>query len=156
MATAHAAHLSRTSLVLILLFASGLGACAPVRPITTPTRADASVFLFSYFVDNGQDGLHLATSEDGIRFAALGGGKSYLTPTLGGKLMRDPSVVFGPDGVFHMVWTTGWWDHGIGLAHSKDLVTWSEQRWLPVMEHEPKVLNCWPRRSSTTRPRGNT
>jgi beta-xylosidase len=143
MAAAHLAHLSRTRNVLILFFAIGIAGCAPVRRAAAPTPSAKSVFLFSYFVDNGQDGLHLATSDDGLKFTALGGGRSYLTPTLGGKLMRDPSVVLGPDGVFHMVWTTGWWDHGIGLAHSKDLVTWSEQTWLPVMEHEPKVLNCW-------------
>jgi beta-xylosidase len=42
-----------------------------------------------------------------------------------------------------MVWTTGWWDKGIGLAHSKDLVTWSKQEWIPVMAHEPDARNCW-------------
>ncbi len=101
------------------------------------------VYLFSYFVGNGQDGLHLASSEDGLRFSALGGGRSFLAPTLGGKLIRDPSIVAGPDGAYHLVWTTGWWDRGIGIAHSKDLVTWSAQEWLPVMEGEPTALNCW-------------
>jgi beta-xylosidase len=57
--------------------------------------------------------------------------------------MRDPSIVEGPDGSFHLVWTTGWWDKGIGIAHSRDLVSWSAQRWLPVMEHEPLARNCW-------------
>ena len=101
------------------------------------------VYLFSYFVGNGEDGLHLASSDDGLRFEAVGGGRSFLSPTLGGKLMRDPSIVVGPDGAYHLVWTTGWWDRGIGIAHSKDLVNWSPQEWLPVMEAEPAALNCW-------------
>ena len=57
--------------------------------------------------------------------------------------MRDPSVVQDPNGVFHMVWTTGWWDNGIGIAHSKDLINWSKQTYLPVMKHEPTAKNCW-------------
>lgn len=100
-------------------------------------------FLFSYFTRNGEDGLHLAHSRDGLRWTALNGGRSFLQPAVGSKLMRDPSILRGPDGVFHLVWTTGWWDSGIGLAHSRDLVTWSDQQVVPVMEHEPTALNCW-------------
>jgi beta-xylosidase len=59
------------------------------------------------------------------------------------KLMRDPCVVQGPDGVFHMVWTTGWRGQDIGVAHSKDLIRWSEQKAVPVMAHEPGAINCW-------------
>jgi beta-xylosidase len=57
--------------------------------------------------------------------------------------MRDPCIARGPDGTFHMVWTTGWWEKGVGLAHSADLVTWSKQEWVPVMEAEPAALNSW-------------
>jgi beta-xylosidase len=57
--------------------------------------------------------------------------------------MRDPSICAGPDGTFHMVWTTGWGDKGIGIAHSKDLIDWSEQTFLEVMKHEPDAMNCW-------------
>ena len=57
--------------------------------------------------------------------------------------MRDPCIVRGPDGTFHMVWTTGWWDRGIGIAHSKDLAAWSPQAFLPVMAQEPTALNAW-------------
>ena len=55
--------------------------------------------------------------------------RSLLTPAVDkDRLMRDPSIVRGPDGVFHMVWTTGWHDQGIGVAHSTDLIEWSEQK----------------------------
>ena len=57
-----------------------------------------SVYLFSYFTDNGQDGLHLAYSHDGLTWEALDGGNSFLTPMVGkDKLMRDPSIVQDED-----------------------------------------------------------
>lgn len=102
------------------------------------------VYLFSYFVDNGQDGLHLAYSTDGLKWTPLNDGKSYLTPTVGkDKLMRDPCILQGKDGLFHMVWTSGWWDKQIGYASSPDLIHWSEQKGIPVMEHEQTAKNCW-------------
>lgn len=111
------------------------------------TEADADPptehFLFSSFRGNGEDGLHLAHSTDGLSWTALRDNRPLLTPSIGGKLMRDPCICQGPDGTFHLVWTTGWFDRGIGIAHSKDLIHWSEQRWLPVMEHEPLARNCW-------------
>jgi hypothetical protein len=100
-------------------------------------------WVFSYFLDNGQDGLHLAYSRDGLAWTPIAGGRPVLAPTVGGKLVRDPCVMLGPDGVFHAVWTTGWWEQGIGIAHSRDLVTWTEAAFLPVMVHERKALNAW-------------
>ncbi|MCF0198754.1 MAG: glycoside hydrolase family 97 catalytic domain-containing protein [Bacteroidaceae bacterium] len=101
------------------------------------------VYLFSYFVGE-RDGLHLAYSYDGLTWTALNNNQSFLTPVVGtDRLMRDPSIVQGPDGTFHMVWTSSWHDRIIGYASSKDLVNWSEQRAIPVMEHETEALNCW-------------
>lgn len=105
--------------------------------------AEETGYLFSYFTGNGEDGLHLAWSKDGLQWDALKGGASFLTPTVGGKLMRDPCVLQGPDGTFHMVWTDSWKGTTIGYASSKDLVTWSEQKSLPVMKDEPTTRNCW-------------
>src|SRR5690606_31914903 len=91
------------------------------------------VYLYSYFTGNGDDGLHLAYSNDGYSWEALNDGKSLLTPTAGGdKLMRDPCIIRGGDGLFHMVWTVSWNEKGIGYANSKDLVHWSEQQFIPV------------------------
>jgi len=102
------------------------------------------VFLFSYFVGNGEDGLHLARSADGLNWTAVGGGRSFLTPEVGeNKLMRDPCLLLGPDGVFRMVWTTSWFGQTIGYASSTDLRHWSEQQALAVMAHEPTTVNCW-------------
>ena len=105
--------------------------------------ASGGGYVFSYFVGNGEDGLHLAASRDGLAWEALNGGRSFLTPEVGGKLMRDPCLCPGPDGTFHLVWTSSWGEQGIGLAHSKDLVTWSAQQFVPVMAHEPGAMNAW-------------
>jgi hypothetical protein len=103
-----------------------------------------SKYLFSYFKGNGEDGLHLAVSNDGLKWEALKNDSSFLTPTVGkDKLMRDPSILLGPDNIYHLTWTVSWKERGIGYAESKDLIHWSEQKYLPVMEHEPGALNCW-------------
>lgn len=105
--------------------------------------AQAPVYLFSYFKDNGQDGLHLAYSRDGYTWEALNKDRSFLKPTAGkDKLMRDPCIIRGADGRFHMVWTVSWNEKGIGYASSKDLVNWSEQQYIPLME-DVNALNCW-------------
>jgi beta-xylosidase len=106
--------------------------------------APTTSYVFAYFTKNGEDGLHLAWSADGYKWEALNGGHSFLAPKVGkSKLMRDPCVVRGPDGTFHMVWTSGWTENDIGYASSKDLVTWSEEKELPVMAYAPTVRNTW-------------
>ena len=143
-----------TGLVAALI--AGVAACSrPNRSIDSPVAPESPAYLFSYFTRNGEDGVHLAYSHDGISWTALNGGKSVIAPAITGAgrgwqewnttaaLMRDPSILRGPDGVFHLVWTVAWTDHAIGVAHSRDLIHWSEQTRLPVMEHEPDALNTW-------------
>jgi hypothetical protein len=108
------------------------------------TGTEGTCLLFSYFTENGEDGLHLAWSNDGLVWEALNGGKSLLKPMVGkDMLMRDPCIAAGPDSTFHMVWTVSWNDTTVGYASSRDLITWSEQRAIPVMAHEPTARNCW-------------
>jgi beta-xylosidase len=125
---------------------------SPARASATP---EPQANLFSYFTRNGDDGVHLAWSRDGITWLPLNGGRSVITPQITGSgrgwqewnttaaLMRDPSILRGPDGTFHLVWTVAWTDHGIGVAHSRDLIHWSGQTRVPVMDHEPDALNAW-------------
>src|ERR1044071_3775134 len=88
-----------------------------------------SVYLFSYFKGNGEDGLHLAWSADGLKWQALKNDSSFLTPTAGkDKLMRDPCIIRGGDGLFHMVWTVSWNEKGIGYASCPDLISCAEQK----------------------------
>lgn len=110
------------------------------------TRAAQEYFLFTSFRGNGEDGLHLALSTNGYQWTAVQGDRSFLKPEIGGKLLRDPSVARGPDERFHMVWTTGWTAQSgkmFGYASSRDLVNWSVQRGIEVMQHEPGTRNIW-------------
>ncbi len=107
-------------------------------------KKNREVYMFSYFMGNGEDGLHLAYSYDGMRWEALNENNPFLSPEVGeDKLMRDPCIIKGPDNKFHMVWTVSWKEKGIGYASSVDLSNWSEQQYIPVMEHEPTARNCW-------------
>ncbi len=110
----------------------------------TDAFQDKNYYVFSYFKNNGLDGLHLAGSRDGMNWKAFKNDQSFLTPTVAqDKLMRDPCVIKGFDGKFHMVWTVSWTDKGIGYASSDDLVKWSEQVYVPVMQHQDSARNCW-------------
>lgn len=107
------------------------------------TVTDDGAYLFSYF-EGESDGLHLAWSHDGLHWTAVAGDRPLLVPEVGDdKLMRDPSICQGPDGTFHMVWTSSWHDRIIGYASSKDLIHWSGQKAVPVMMDEPDAKNCW-------------
>ncbi|MDR1716171.1 MAG: glycoside hydrolase family 43 protein [Prevotella sp.] len=124
-------------LLSVLLFSCG------GKQRTAEAEDAKSVYLFSYFKGNG-DGLHLAYSKDGMKWEALNNDSIYLKPEIGkDKLMRDPSIVQDEEGTFHMVWTSGWWDQGIGYASSKDLKTWSQQMNIPVMEKFEGTKNTW-------------
>ena len=102
------------------------------------------VLLFSFFRGNGETGLYLAWSEDGLHWDEIKPDHVWLAPAVGESvLMRDPCIIMGPDGLFHLVWTPGWSERGIGHATSKDLITWSAQQYIPVMAHEPEARNAW-------------
>ncbi len=107
------------------------------------TPSEPAVYLFTSFREPAGDGLRFLFSFDGWHWTNVPG--VFLKPSVGaGKLMRDPSLLRGPDGTFHLVWTTGWrGDPGFGYAHSQDLVHWSEQKFVPVMAHEPTTVNVW-------------
>src|SRR6478736_6018170 len=109
---------------------------------TQPTNANTPVYLFSTFKEGEQDGLRFAFSYDGYFWSNIPG--VFLKPQADAKIMRDPSIARGPDGTWHLVWTSAWkGNNGFGYAHSKDLVHWSEQQFIPVMAHEPTVCNVW-------------
>jgi hypothetical protein len=124
---------------LLLAMAGGISTAASGRA--------EDYFLFTSFRGNGEDGLHLALSTNGYHWEALGHDRSFVKPEVGAyKLMRDPCLAEGPDGSFHLVWTTAWTaDKGkiIGYAHSADLIVWSAQRAIQVMENEPRTRNIW-------------
>ena len=125
-----------------LLLAVWLSVLLPARAADTN-----DVYLYTFFREpNGQNGLQLATSTDGLKWTELKApdGSGFLKPQVGGQLMRDPSLQRGPDGVFHLVWTTSWARPPVfGYASSTDLIHWSDERAIPVMENDPTAKNVW-------------
>ena len=117
--------------IIISVIAVLLGSCSQ------------KAYLFTSFHEPADKGLRILYSKDGYNWKDLD--TVFLQPAVGNqKVMRDPSIVQGPDGVFHLVWTSSWrGDKGFGYASSKDLIQWSEQRLIPVMEHEPTTVNVW-------------
>jgi len=102
-----------------------------------------SAYLFTSFREPAHEGLRMLYSRDALHWKRID--TILLKPSIGlQRVMRDPSMVQGPDGVFHLVWTTSWrGDKGFGYASSRDLIHWSEQRMIPVMQHEPSTVNVW-------------
>ena len=98
----------------------------------TPATAK-DIYVSTSFHEPANEGLRFIYSHDGIKWDSIKG--TFLTPAVGKqKVMRDPSVVKGPDGTFHLVWTSSWkGDLGFGYSSSKDLIHWTEQRFIPVM-----------------------
>jgi hypothetical protein len=105
--------------------------------LTLPLFA-ADQYLFTSFRGNGETGVYAALSPDGQQWKAME--RPILKPEKAGELMRDPFVVQGPDGTWHMVWTWNWTGQTLGYASSKDLVHWSPQREIEVM---PEGVNTW-------------
>ena len=140
-------------LLLLALFS------LPHMYATTTQHGAKSVYLFTGHREPALDGLHFLYSRDALHWDSIPG--SFLHPEVGNDkpyydyrakktetakfypqhMMRDPSLAQGPDGTYHLVWTTAWQgSKGFGYACSKDLIHWSEQREIDVMGDS--VTNC--------------
>lgn len=100
------------------------------------------IYVSTSFHEPATEGLRFIYSHDGLRWDTIQG--VFLIPEVGKqKVMRDPSIVRGPDGTFHLVWTSSWrGDHGFGYATSKDLIHWGKQRFIEVMD-DTTTVNVW-------------
>jgi len=105
--------------------------------------AEKEVYLYTSFHEPADEGLRFLYSYDGFHWDTIPG--VFLKPDVGRqKVMRDPSIVRGGDGTFHLVWTCSWTlEFGFGYASSKDLIHWSEQKHIPVMAYDTSVVNVW-------------
>ena len=133
-------HLLNTfSFLLVVILLLACGSCASQHLIAKHDSA----YLFTSFHDADQKFLRFLYSYDGYHWTNVPG--TFLEANVGAsKQFRDPSLLRGPDGTFHLVWTAGWHgDQGFGYAHSKDLIHWSEQKFIPVMTNEPTTVNVW-------------
>lgn len=99
-------------------------------------------YLFTSFHEPATEGLRFLYSEDAVNWKEMPG--TFLEPRIGKeKVMRDPSIMRTPDGVFHLVWTSSWrGDRGFGYAESRDLMHWTDVKFVSVMEDETTV-NVW-------------
>ncbi len=98
----------------------------PVMVMMFSTSASAKdIYVSTSFHEPANEGLRFIYSYDGINWNPIEG--TFLAPKVGNqKVMRDPSIVKGPDGTFHLVWTSSWrGDKGFGYASSKDLIHWT-------------------------------
>lgn len=127
---------SCVSALLVFIFAA-----FPAARVHAATKD--SVYLFTSFRDADQKFLRFLYSFDGYHWTNVPG--TFLEANAGtNKQFRDPSLLRGPDGTFHLVWTAGWrGDLGFGYASSRDLIHWSEQKFVPVMSNEPTTVNVW-------------
>ncbi|MDF2441676.1 MAG: hypothetical protein JWN98_2660 [Abditibacteriota bacterium] len=110
--------------------------------MTRTNLKDFSMYLLSYF-RTPAEALHFALSEDGFTWRALNQNRPVLSGQIGSQSLRDPFVFQARDGVYHMLATDGWKSDSIVHAQSYDLIAWSSQRLLPVMQGVPMVRNCW-------------
>ena len=130
---------------LVFLFFWLAAAVARTEPPGIPDKC----YLFSFFRNPGTNGLDLAWSRDGLKWSELKAiGSSFLAPTVGGMIMRDPCLRLGPDGIFRLVWTTSWSRPLVfGYASSRDLLHWSAPEAVPVFTNDPDALaharNVW-------------
>jgi hypothetical protein len=111
--------------------------------LTQYCPAQKEFYVSTSFHEPADEGLRYIYSKDGMHWDSIPG--TWLTPTIGcQKVLRDPSLTKGPDGTYHLVWTSSWkGDLGFGYANSKDLIHWSDIKMIPVMKNEPTTVNVW-------------
>ncbi|MCD8210419.1 MAG: glycoside hydrolase family 43 protein, partial [Prevotella sp.] len=117
-------------------------ACLIVALVLPLISLAEDIYVSTSFHEPADEGLRFIYSYDGIHWDSIAG--TFLKPEVGSqKVMRDPSIVRAPDGTYHLVWTSSWrGDNGFGYASSKDLIHWSKQRFIPVMD-DPTTVNVW-------------
>src|SRR5690348_15097416 len=100
----------RRLIALVILLVSAAGCSAQ------------GAYVFAYFKEPGSQGIYLALSRDGYKFAPLNDGQPWVKPEQPGEIMRDVFITRNPsDAGFRMVWTWAWKGNSLGYAESKDL-----------------------------------
>ena len=100
------------------------------------------VYVSTSFHEPATEGLRFIYSHDGVKWDSIQG--VFLRPEVGAqRVMRDPSVVRGADGTFHLVWTSSWrGDRGFGYSSSRDLIHWTPQRFIST-GMDTTTVNTW-------------
>ena len=139
-------------LLITLIFAASLTTPLWTQPVphaaTVQTSADLTsapgAIVFAYFKEPGNQGIYFALSRDGYTFTPLNDGQPWLKPDTPGEIMRDVFITRDPTGHgFRAVWTWAWKGSTLGTASSPDLMKWSQQSDVPIMQAFPTVRNVW-------------
>ena len=102
---------------------------------------EAELYVSTSFHEPANEGLRFIYSRDAMHWDTIPG--TFLAPRIGMKIMRDPSILRTPDGMYHLVWTIAWKnDKRFGYAESRDLVHWSEQKYMDLMP-DTSTVNAW-------------
>lgn len=109
---------------------------------TLPKQQEKEYYISTSFHEPATEGLRFIYSSDAVHWKEIPG--VFLDPRVGKqKVMRDPSIIRTPDGVFRLVWTSSWrGDRGFGYAESRDLMHWTNVRLVNVME-DTTTVNVW-------------
>ncbi len=105
-----------------------------------------------YYPAGGNSGVFLSWSTNGYDFKPLNNGHPvFVPPEFPGddadntdgyqNLVRDPSMVHGPDGLYHLVFTSDINSRSFGYAESPDLVHWSNVKLVQIWENEPSAVD---------------
>jgi hypothetical protein len=128
-----------TRLIFLLSFGC---VCLSGTSSENPRGADAYIFYYFEGYAGEKAGLHMAYSYDLHTWKGIPG--PVYSPLIGEyKVFRDPCVARSPDGMFHLVWTTG--SSGFGYSRSSDGLQWEEARFIPVEDSTRSLLfaNVW-------------
>lgn len=107
---------------------------------------EKQLFLFAYFRTSSET-LHFALSLDGLQFRPLNLNMPLLQATRALHLtgtVRDPFILrLENGGGFVLVHSDGWQSRSFIMRRSLDLVHWSPDLHVPVMEGRPDIGCVW-------------
>ncbi len=129
-----------------LSLALTLAISCPAQPVTADSQltTPGGAWIFAYFKEPGNQGIYFALSRDGYTFTPLNDGQPWLKPDTPGEVMRDIFITRDPASHgFRAVWTWAWKGSTLGTASSSDLMSWSRQSNVPIMQAFPAVRNVW-------------
>ena len=107
----------------------------------TRVETDASGVVSVPLTDRAfaRERLHLATSEDGVRWEPLGDDLPFLPDVW----IRDPHLGRGADGAFHLIGTTQEGRHHLVHVRSEDLVRWGPPTYPQIIDPTEGTHNVW-------------
>jgi PelA/Pel-15E family pectate lyase len=103
---------------------------APMGPAQPAAIPPGKVLIATVNRGDSTAGLRLAYSLDGYKWEAV---KHPLLSPAVGKHMSDVRIAQGHDGVFYAVWAGDPGSKGFGYASSRDLLEWSEPKFVDIM-----------------------